>query len=189
MYLVTHGGNAILIDPGFAPDESMTAVAWVKRHSRRLTATLVTHGHIDHVMGLARIKAAFDCPVYCHEEERQCLVDPRCNGALLLGLSYEPVAADVLLKGGELLTLAGTAIMVLHTPGHTRGSLSFVVGTAVFSGDILFRDSIGRTDLEGGDYETEIASIRTSLLTLPPATKVYPGHGPATTIGRESRNF
>jgi glyoxylase-like metal-dependent hydrolase (beta-lactamase superfamily II) len=148
---------------------------------------LLTHAHFDHIGGVEAVRAATGAPVYVHRAEADWLTDPQKNGsALFPGLDLircQP--ADRLLEGGETMKWIGREFRVIHTPGHSPGSVTFRLDDQVFSGDVLFAGSIGRTDLPGGDYETLMRSIHDVLMEMPEETRVYPGHGPATTIGRE----
>lgn len=186
-YVLVDGasGEAAVIDPG-APDE------WILRQlgEHRLRYILLTHAHFDHIGGVRWLKEATGAPVLIHEAEVRWLQDPRLNGSALwpdvAGLITAP-DPDVVLGDGDALPFASTTIRVVHTPGHSPGSVSLLVGDLCFSGDALFHRGIGRTDLPFADHDQLLASIRERLFVLPDATRVYPGHGPATTIGEERR--
>jgi hydroxyacylglutathione hydrolase len=154
------------------------------------TALILTHAHVDHIAGLNTIRAAFPkLPILIHEAEHDWLGDPLLNLSAMGGMPVTGPGPDRLLKDGDTLDLAGTTWQVLHTPGHSPGGIALVhipSGTALV-GDALFAGSIGRTDLPGGDFETLAAGIRLKLYTLPDATRILPGHGPESTIGREKR--
>ncbi|MFS8631444.1 MAG: MBL fold metallo-hydrolase, partial [Bacillales bacterium] len=150
-------------------------------------AILLTHDHFDHIAGLDQIRALSNAPVYVHQLEQDWLVDPSKNGSALW-LEHSPVSckpADILLKGGETLSFFGETFQVIHTPGHSPGSVTYQHQVGMFSGDVLFAGSIGRTDLPGGDYQQLQATLRTHFLNQPEKTRVFPGHGSETTIGRE----
>ncbi len=168
-------GDALLIDAGYMPE----AIA-AKAHALNLnvSALLITHGHGDHMLGAERLRSLLACELYFPEADL-----PLATGEFL-GETYPVPKPDRLLRGGEHLSLGGLAVEVLAVPGHTPGHLALRIGEDLFSGDCLFYDSIGRTDLPGGDPETLYRSLA-SLCALPAETRVHPGHGPGTTIGRE----
>jgi hydroxyacylglutathione hydrolase len=178
--------QAIVIDPGDGDD--LTAIqALLAKHGLTVQAIVITHAHIDHIGGAAKLKALTGAPVYMNEND-QPLYDDLDMQAGWLGMAPpERTTIDTPARDGDTLTLGETAIHILHTPGHTQGSLCLFVPSedTLIAGDTLFRDSIGRTDLPGGDGRQIIRSIHNQLLTLPEETTVICGHGPATTIGRE----
>ncbi len=147
----------------------------------------LTHAHIDHVLGVPELAAETGAPVYLHPDDRE-LYDAVPDQASWFGLTAEPLPPpDRELAAGGRLTVGGLDFRVRHAPGHSPGHVVFAGHGAVFGGDVLFQGSIGRTDLPGGDFDTLIGSIERELLVLPDSTIVYPGHGPATTIGAERR--
>ncbi|MCR4438921.1 MAG: MBL fold metallo-hydrolase [bacterium] len=176
--------KAALIDPG---DEAALLLAAAERLGLTLEVILLTHGHIDHVGAVAEVLERTSCKVCAHRDEVEVL---RTLGlqARLFGLSLpDDVKVDVWLSEGDEVRLGSLAFRVLHTPGHTPGSICFYHDGVVFSGDTLFRESVGRTDLPGGSHRSLLASIRSKLLALPDEVQVYPGHGEPTTIGDERR--
>lgn len=176
--------EAIVVDPG---DEISKIVETLARHELKVKAIVITHAHIDHVAGAHKLRALTGAPVYMSERDRE-LLNALDVQAGWLGVSTPPrTEVDVRAEEGTTLRLGQTDFHVLLTPGHTRGSLSLWIPeeNKVVAGDTLFRDSIGRTDLPGGDTRQILSSIKTRLLTLPEDTIVIPGHGPNTTIGRE----
>lgn len=154
-----------------------------------VAAILLTHGHFDHIWGLERLKELSGAKVYAYEEELQLCEDAKMNVSAGAGRACK-VTPDVLLKDGEELSLAGISFQVIATPGHTAGSCCyyFEKDKILLSGDTLFEESVGRTDLPTGSMSTLVRSIREKLLVLPEDVKVYPGHGGSTTIGYEKQN-
>jgi glyoxylase-like metal-dependent hydrolase (beta-lactamase superfamily II) len=172
----------VLVDPGEEPERFLAEAA---RRERRIAAIWLTHAHLDHILGVARIQAVTGAPIYLHPDDRQLYDELPQQGQWLGIRANRPPAPDVALAHGQRLPIGGVEVEVRHAPGHSRGHVCFVAPGAVLCGDVLFQGSIGRTDLPGGDFATLIASIRRELLSLPDATVVYPGHGAPTTIGRE----
>ena len=181
--------EAIVVDPGDDVDEILLVLA---RHGLRVTAIVVTHAHIDHIGGAHALKAATGAPVYLHDSDL-ALYEHIGTQAAWLGLPPpERVAIDVPARDGDRLQLGAAEFHLLHTPGHTQGSICLWIPSAnlLVAGDTLFRESIGRTDLPGGDGRQILVSIREKLLALPETAGVVPGHGPETTIGHEKEfNF
>jgi glyoxylase-like metal-dependent hydrolase (beta-lactamase superfamily II) len=172
--------QAVVVDPSGSAAEIRLSLASL---GARCAAILVTHGHFDHILGLADLAEGTDAPVYAPAVERELLEDPAAFTPP--GVSIRPWTADVLLEGGETLDLAGCRFEVLSLPGHSPGHLAYAVDGALLSGDVLFAGSVGRTDLPGGDWATLLASIRSLVGRFPPETAVYPGHGPSTTLRAE----
>jgi glyoxylase-like metal-dependent hydrolase (beta-lactamase superfamily II) len=178
--------EAIVVDPGDGEDLARVQ-AILQRHQLKVKAIVITHAHIDHIGGAARLKAATGAPVYMNDKD-QPLYDHLEMQAGWLGMrTPDSTEIDVTPRDGDSLRLGSAEFHVLHTPGHTQGSLSLWIPAEnkLVAGDTLFRDSIGRTDLPGGDYRTILSSIHSKLLTLPEETVVITGHGANTTIGRE----
>ncbi len=176
--------EAIVIDPGDNIDEIQ---AVLERHGLKVTAIVITHAHIDHIGGAAKLKALTGAPVYMNERDRE-LYDLLDTQASWLGMEApERTEIDAGLKEGDTLKLGPAEFRILETPGHTQGSVSVWIPSEnkLAAGDTLFLDSIGRTDLPGGDGRAIMRSIRDKLLPLPEETIVIPGHGANTTIGRE----
>jgi len=178
--------EAIVIDPG---DNIPEILAIVKRHGLTVKAIVITHAHIDHIGGAHKLRAATGAPVYMNRNDT-LLRDSLDLQAQWLGIETpEIVTIDTPVREGDKLTLGTAEFTVLDTPGHTQGSISLWIPAEnkLIAGDTLFRDSIGRTDLPGGDGRQILRSIHDKLLPLPDDTIVIPGHGETTTIGREKR--
>ena len=187
------GGEAIVIDPG---DEIERILAVLRRHRLKLTLIAITHAHIDHIGGARKLKQATGAPVYLHEADLWLAraLPQQAQMIGLPGLGEADVQAfdapDALLREGDQIRVGTAAGSVLHSPGHTEGSVCLYFPDAggsktLFAGDTLFQGSIGRTDLPGGDSDQILRSLQTKLLALDDDTEVVPGHGPLTTIGRE----
>jgi hydroxyacylglutathione hydrolase len=172
--------EAVVIDPGGDAAE-------LGRELERLGVTcvgiLITHGHWDHLGGVADLADASGAPVYMAAEERIAL--ERINDFAPAELPLRPHTPDVLLEGDETLDLAGISFQTLRVPGHSPAHLAYYAEGCLFSGDVLFAGSVGRTDLPFGDWDTLVASIRLLADRFPPETVVYSGHGPETTLGDE----
>ena len=173
--------EAVVVDPSGGATELRVALA---RLGARCVGILVTHGHFDHLLGVADLAEGTGAPVYMPAGERTLLESPE-GRYTPPGISVRAYAPDVLLEGGETVELAGIAFAVLTVPGHSPAHLAYHADGCLFSGDVLFAGSVGRTDLPGANWETLLASIRTLLDTLAADTIVYPGHGPITTLGDE----
>jgi glyoxylase-like metal-dependent hydrolase (beta-lactamase superfamily II) len=182
--------ECVIVDPGLQPELIFEAV---DRDKLEPAAILVTHGHCDHIAGIPTLKEKWPkLPVVVGRGDAPMLVDPQLNLSAQFGLPYACDPADVLLDDGQTYAAAGIEFVVRAVPGHSSGHVVFVVAGAappvVFGGDVLFSGSIGRTDFPGGSFETLADGIRGKLYVLPDDTVVYPGHGPATTIGEEKRS-
>jgi hydroxyacylglutathione hydrolase len=178
--------EAMVVDPG---DDIGRVLEILRKHGLTVKAIVITHAHIDHIGGAQKLKQATSAPVYMNlnDTELQKMLDVQ---AAWLGMPpVEPVEIDVPTKDGDRLVVGTTEFHVLDTPGHTQGSISLWIPSEgkLVAGDTLFRDSIGRTDLPGGDGRQILRSIHEKLMTLPEETVVFPGHGEKTTIGREKR--
>jgi len=183
-------GEAVLIDPG---DEVHELLAFANRQMLSIRHILLTHAHVDHITGVAAAKRALNAPVYLHRDDL-FLYEHAIEMGAMFGLRVEPPPPiDIFYAPGQLAAFGTLEARWHHTPGHCPGGVCLEVGKAgqrgsdLFVGDTLFAGSIGRTDLPGGDHETLLASIRNVLFPFGDAARVYPGHGPATTIGQERR--
>jgi glyoxylase-like metal-dependent hydrolase (beta-lactamase superfamily II) len=175
-------GDGVVIDPGAFTSELSEYTA---SRNIRVHYVLNTHGHFDHIGGNADAVAATGAPLVCHRDDASRLTDPVLNGAAMFGVPGTSPPPDRLVKDGDTLEAGSLGIQVIHTPGHTPGGVCFLIGEDLFSGDTLFAGGVGRVDLPGGNGAELMRSIRDKLLALPPDTRVHPGHGPKTTIGRE----
>ncbi|HVE98081.1 MAG TPA: MBL fold metallo-hydrolase [Mycobacteriales bacterium] len=184
------GEQCVVIDPGH---EAAPGVAdLVREHRLQPVAVLLTHGHVDHTFSVVPVCGRYGVPAYIHGADRGQLADPASglglspSQDLLGGLAFSEPDEVVELTGRDEVTLAGLDFVVDHAPGHTLGSVTFRLAELVlFSGDLLFRGSIGRTDLPGGSYDEILASLARVVLPLPDELSVLSGHGPATTVGEE----
>jgi len=190
-YLLTKDNQALLIDPGFDSEREYGEFKKILTDSgASLIAVCLTHAHVDHILGLNRVLNDFDLPVYINQTDTY-LWDHFSQQAAMFGFSADPVqTAPKPLVAQPSVELGAFSFDVLFTPGHSPDhvSLYFKSQGIVIAGDVLFRESIGRTDLYKGNFETLANSVKRELYTLPASTKVYPGHGPATTIANEKEN-
>ncbi len=181
-------GEAVIVDPGcYTSQEQEALVDFVEKNHLNVKFLLNTHGHIDHMLGNAFVKSHFQVPFITHQKVIGELEAVSAYGALM-GLSAEPSPMpDQLVDEGDKVTFGDISLEVFFTPGHSPGHISFYhrESKQLISGDVLFDGSIGRTDLPGGSYEVLMESITKKLMPLPDAVRVYSGHGPSTTIGKE----
>lgn len=176
----TSSEEAVVVDPsGDAADLRLT----LARLGTRCAGILVTHGHWDHLLGVADLAEGTGTLVHMPEGERQLLENP--EPFTPAGIALRAYTPDVLLEGGETIEVAGIAFDVYAVPGHSPAHVAYHADGCLFSGDVLFAGSVGRTDIPGADWEVLMASIRLLVETLPPETVVYPGHGGSTTLGDE----
>lgn len=190
-YIIAPGPaqDCLIIDPGQDAGPGIEEI--VSEHRLRPVAVLATHGHIDHIWSIAPVCDNAGIPAYIHPDDRALLSDPGRGISELIGrqifggLTFSEPADVIELADGMTLDLAGVSLTVAHAPGHTPGSVAFGIDAVLFTGDLLFAGSIGRTDLPGGDYQTILDSLSRVCLPLPDETVVLSGHGPQTTIGAE----
>ena len=172
--------EAVVVDPGGDAAELMLKLAELETS---VAAILITHGHWDHLGGVADLAESTGAPVYMAEDERALLENlPELVPEGVTARSYTP---DTFLQGDETLQLAGIEFQTLRVPGHSPAHLAYYADGCLFSGDVLFENSVGRSDLPGADWETLVESIRMLSERFPPETTVYSGHGPPTTLGAE----
>ena len=175
--------EGIIIDAG---DEAEKIFSIVKNHGVAVKGIFLTHGHFDHVLALKDLEEKLGCGFYIHKEDERILSSAPSDAKTFLGIDVPPPPKpDGWLQDGQTITIGRSAAKVIHTPGHTPGSVCFVFDGFVFTGDLLFAGSIGRTDMPGGDLNSLLSSIKNKLFKLPDDYLVYPGHGPSTMIGVE----
>ncbi|MEN6307476.1 MAG: MBL fold metallo-hydrolase [Anaerohalosphaeraceae bacterium] len=180
--------DCVLIDPGLHP---YPLVQFLQQENLNPEAVIITHGHIDHIGGVEIIRESWPkTNVYIHKADAEMLTDPNENLSMLAGTIFQARPADVIINGQTEIRAAGMRFEVLHTPGHTPGGICLHCpsdGIALV-GDTLFAGSVGRSDFPGGSHEQLIQSIQTQLLVLPETTRIYPGHGPCTTLRNEKKH-
>ncbi len=184
-FLVRSGEDIVIIDPGAEPERIVNLLeAW----EAEPLAIVLTHAHVDHVGGVAGLVRRFGVPVHLHAADLPLYERAAEHGAMF-GVPVEsPPPPDRWLEHGQTLDLGSIGFEVRHAPGHSPGGVVLVSAKEAFVGDCVFAGSIGRTDLPGGDTGTLLSAIREQILTLPPETKLYCGHGPATTVGAEAES-
>lgn len=175
--------QTVIIDPAACPKKILE---FIDEEGLKIEAILLTHGHFDHIMGIDGFLGHFKVPVYVHEEDERVINDPVLNQSSIYTSGYTFSGAQY-LRDRQTLELAGYVFEVIHTPGHTWGGCCYYVASekALFSGDTLFQESIGRTDFETSSMSDMMYSVREKLFKLPDETHVYPGHMGETTIGHE----
>ncbi len=175
------GGALVVIDPAGDAGVLLAALA-----GRDVAGVVLTHGHFDHLGAAREVLAATGAPLLVHEADAAAITTAAGNGGAVFGFDYSAPGADRLLRNGDEVVAGSVRLEVLHTPGHTPGSICLLGGGHLFAGDTLFAGSVGRTDFPGGDPQAMRRSIA-RLSTLPDETRVHSGHGPDTSIGRERR--
>jgi glyoxylase-like metal-dependent hydrolase (beta-lactamase superfamily II) len=171
-----------VIDPGAEPGRILNRV---KKLGLNIDKIILTHGHLDHIGALAEVQQAAGAKVFIHTADADMLTDARLNLSLYMGINMELKKADVLLKEGDNIQVGNINLEVIHTPGHTPGGICLKFKDVIITGDTLFAGSVGRSDFPGGSHTQLIDSIKKKLLKFSPDTRVYPGHGPGSTIGEE----
>jgi len=187
VYVAAGNGGGVIIDCGCPAERILEAV---RKHGKNIKDVILTHGHFDHVYYADSIRELAGMRIHIHKNDADLLADPFKSGLMFYqrrgAEGFKP--ADNLLNDEDILKFGDLEFRILHTPGHTPGSISVAVGNCVFTGDTLFHTSIGRTDFPGGSHKEIIKSIKNKLFTLPEDTVVYPGHGESTGIGYEKSN-
>ncbi len=189
-YLVRdESGNCLVVDPAFySPREVADFDAHIREKGFKVAGQINTHCHIDHVLGVRHMRQKYDCPFRAHMADSNLAANAPLMGDVF-GLSVEPLEGiDETLEDNDSVPIGNQSLLSIHVPGHSPGSLAYysAEGGFVITGDALFRRSIGRTDLPGGDYDQLIRSIKSRLLTLPAGTIVYPGHGASSSVLEET---
>jgi len=177
--------QGVVIDPGGdfdLIDEN------IEKLNLKIKYIILTHGHIDHIKALVPLKKKTKAKVLIHKEDLPILSNPIYNLSQFTGEDSSFSEPDLLLKDGDTIEFGKTKLLVLHTPGHTPGSISLYTDNLLFTGDTLFCEGVGRTDLPGSSQEKLLNSVKQKLFTKPDDTEVFPGHGPSTTIGWEKKN-
>lgn len=181
---------AAIIDPGMIKQsECDTVDAFIASNNLSLKQILLTHAHLDHTFGVERIKEKYQVEVYAHKLDMPLAAIRQQQATMFhLPIKLQPLEIDKFVADGDEFTLGSETINVIHTPGHTQGGVCYYLPQSqmLFTGDTLFCGSIGRTDLPGGNHQQLINAVTSKIITLPPNTIVYPGHGPSTTIEREA---
>ena len=189
--LYDHTGECIIIDAGCEEqNEKDELVNYINEHGFKPIKLVNTHCHVDHILGVAYLATLFNLPFFIHPDEKFLFAHSRSQ-ADFFGLSLDdPPEPKEYLKGGDVVSFGESSMEVIHIPGHSPGGILFLCREQNFiiSGDVLFQQSIGRSDLPGGDYDSLVNGIKEKLLGLDPVTRVYPGHGPYTTIGEEKES-
>lgn len=176
---------AAVIDPG-GDFESLKYA--IDKKGLNVKYIILTHAHADHIGALDELKEYSDAKILVHHDDYEMLKDKRKNHSNMMGNKIIELEADERIKDGDKILIGNTELYIIHTPGHSEGSICIRSENLLFTGDTLFAGSIGRTDLEGGSFVEIIKSIKNKIIILPDETKIYPGHGPSTTVAIEKEN-
>lgn len=182
--------ECVIIDPGcYEREEQYDLADFIETNQLKVVKLLNTHGHVDHVLGNAFVKETYKTKLYIHEQDAATLKAVKVYAPHYGFFQYQEAEPDIYLKEGEPVTFGNQSLDILFVPGHAPGHIAFyhAASKTLIGGDVLFYNSIGRTDLPGGNYDTLINSIQQKFFTLPDEVTVYPGHGPETTIGYEKK--
>ena len=189
LYYDKPAAESVLIDAGCNEADSSDIAAFLQEKGIAVKAILLTHGHFDHIIAAEEMRALTNAELYCHALEKPMLEDHELNLSTMIKKKLH-VTPDKILQDGDVLRFGNITLEVLHTPGHTPGGVCYLdrENGNLFTGDTLFRESVGRTDLPQGNSKTLKKSITDKLLTLPGSTNVYPGHGSSSTVAHEKQN-
>lgn len=177
--------EGVVIDPG---GEAERILKVVKQDRLKIKYIINTHGHFDHIAANAKVAKDTKALICVHAGDAKALSEPGSSFSLLFGAPFSPVSPDVILTEGQVLKIGELNLKVLHTPGHTPGSISILAGQYLFTGDLLFSGSVGRTDFPGSSHQDLLKSLREKVMCLPEKTQIYPGHGPETTLAKEKES-
>lgn len=185
-YIVSDEGEAVIID---AAEYDQRMISYINKNNLKMKTILLTHGHFDHVSGAAQLSDELNAPIAIGKRDENMYYDTAINGVSTFGRRpFRTKKIAFLLSEGDKIEFGNCQLEVIETPGHSEGGLSFYTKGHLFSGDTLFRESIGRSDFYGGDHNALIKSIKDKLYLLDDSTIVYPGHGESTTIGYEKKH-
>lgn len=177
--------EVFIVDPGGGADIILNEI---NKKNLNVKYIILTHGHGDHIGGIVKLKNEINAPILVHKDDEDMLLDSSLNLTSMMSIDKIEIKPNRLLDDNDIINIGNLEAKIIHTPGHTKGSICIKVKDALITGDTLFKGSIGRSDLYGGDHETLINSIKSKLLILDEDIKVYPGHGDSSTIKYEKKN-
>lgn len=177
--------EVFIVDPGGGSDIILNEI---NKKNLNVKYIILTHGHGDHIGGIIKLKNEINAPILIHKDDEDMLLDSSLNLTSMMSIDKIEIKPDRLLEDNDIINIGNLEAKIIHTPGHTKGSICIKVKNTLITGDTLFKGSIGRSDLYGGDHETLINSIKSKLLILDEDLKVYPGHGDSSTIKYEKKN-
>ena len=177
--------EAVVVDPGDEGGRILRKLEELKLNCRYI---ILTHGHVDHLGALGEVRKATKAQVLIHSEDAEMLTSSGRNLSMYTGVNLKFDPPEWVLSDGDVVEVGKVRLEILHTPGHTRGGVTIVAGDSLITGDTLFAGSVGRSDFPGGNHKQMIKSIMEKILVFPPETKVFPGHGPGSTVGREAKD-